>query len=159
MSDTAAAPAPSPSPVPDAYAWARDIVAAAGPGLAGRMGIEFVEVGPQRTVATMPVAGNTQAYGLLHGGASAALAETVGSVAAALHAGPERAAVGIELNATHHRSAREGLVTGVATPLHLGGRTASYEIVVTDEAQRRLCTARLTCVLLEATPTPRGSSS
>ncbi len=98
----------------------------------------------------MPVAGNTQPYGLLHGGASALLAETLGSYAAGTHAGPGRRAVGLELNATHHRSAREGVVTGTARALHLGRSTATYEIVVEDSQGRRLCTARLTCLLLSA---------
>ena len=115
--------------------------------LAERMGIEFVEAGPERVVGRMPVEGNTQPYGLLHGGASAVLAETLGSVAAALHAGPDRIAMGIEINATHHRSARSGYVTGVATRLH-GGRTlATYDIEITDEQGRRVCTSRLTCML------------
>ena len=86
-----------------------------------RMGIAFVEVGPDRLVATMPVEGNTQPYGLLHGGASVVLAETLGSFGSVLHAGPGRVAVGIDINATHHRAARRGVVTGTATPLHLGG--------------------------------------
>ncbi|MEW9548557.1 PaaI family thioesterase [Nonomuraea sp. NPDC050783] len=115
--------------------------------LASRMGIEFVEAGPGRVVGRMPVEGNTQPYGLLHGGASAVLAETLGSVAAAIHAGPGRIALGVEINATHHRSARSGHVTGVATLLH-GGRTlATYQIEITDEEGRRVCTSRLTCVL------------
>nr|WP_262380351.1 hotdog fold thioesterase [Nonomuraea sp. PA05] len=115
--------------------------------LADRMGIEFLEATPERVVGRMPVEGNTQPYGLLHGGASAVLAETLGSVGAAVHAGPDRIAVGIELNATHHRSATSGYVTGVATRLH-GGRTlATYDIVITDEQDRRVCTARLTCML------------
>ena len=117
--------------------------------LIDRLGIQLLEVGAQRTVGTMPVAGNTQPYGLLHGGATAALAETLGSYAAAAHAGPGRRAVGIELNATHHRSAREGIVTGTATAIHLGRRTATYEIVVLDPESRRLCTARLTCMLID----------
>ncbi len=100
----------------------------------------------------MPVEGNTQPYGLLHGGATVALAETVGSLAAALHAGDGRGAVGIEVNATHHRSARSGDVTAVATPVHLGRRTASYGIAVTDESGKRVCTARLTCLLLDSVP-------
>ncbi|NUW34375.1 hotdog fold thioesterase [Nonomuraea sp. SMC257] len=112
-----------------------------------RMGIEFVEAGAERVVARMPVEGNTQPYGLLHGGASAVLAETLGSVGAAIHAGPERIAVGIELNATHHRSATSGHVTGVATRLH-GGRTlATYHIEITDDQGRLVCTSRLTCIL------------
>ena len=115
--------------------------------LADRMGIEFVEAGAERVVGRMPVEGNTQPYGLLHGGASAGLAETLGSVAAAIHAGAGRIAVGIEINATHHRSATSGHVTGVATRLH-GGRTlATYDIVITDEEGRRVCTSRLTCML------------
>ncbi len=115
--------------------------------LADRMGIEFVEVSAERVVGRMPVAGNTQPYGLLHGGASVVLAETLGSTAAAIHAGPERIAVGIEINATHHRSATSGHVTGVATRLH-GGRTlATYDIEITDDQGRRVCTSRLTCML------------
>ncbi|MFG6193924.1 PaaI family thioesterase [Nonomuraea sp. JJY05] len=111
------------------------------------MGIEFLEAGPEKVVGRMPVEGNTQPYGLLHGGASAVLAETLGSVAAAIHAGPERIAVGIEINATHHRSATAGHVTGVATRLH-GGRTlATYGIEITDEQGKLVCTSRLTCML------------
>ncbi|OLT44125.1 aromatic compound degradation protein PaaI [Serinicoccus sp. CNJ-927] len=120
--------------------------------LAERMGMRLVQVGAERTVATMPVAGNTQPYGLLHGGASAALAETVGSVAAAMHAGEGRIAVGVDLNATHHRAVREGVVTAVATPLSLGRSVVSYDIVVTDEQDRRVCTARLTCALRDRPP-------
>jgi 1,4-dihydroxy-2-naphthoyl-CoA hydrolase len=115
--------------------------------LADRMGIEFLEASPDRVVGRMPVEGNTQPYGLLHGGASAVLAETLGSVAAAIHAGPDRIALGIEINATHHRGASSGYVTGVATRLH-GGRTlATYDIEITDEQGRRVCTSRLTCML------------
>jgi len=113
-----------------------------------RMGIELLEVGAQRTVGTMPVEGNTQPAGLLHGGASVVLAETLGSLAAQAHAGEARTVVGIEVGATHHSAARSGIVTGVATPLHLGRTTASYEIVVTDDRGRRTCTARLTCLVL-----------
>ncbi|WP_179816434.1 hotdog fold thioesterase [Allostreptomyces psammosilenae] len=118
--------------------------------LVTRMGIRILEATPQRLVATMPVDGNRQPYGLLHGGASAVLAETLGSVGAALHAGEGRIAVGIELNATHHRSATSGLVTGTATPLQLGRTLASYEIVITDEQDRRVCTARLSCLIRDA---------
>jgi uncharacterized protein (TIGR00369 family) len=93
-------------------------------GLNEKMGIELVEVSPERVVATMPVEGNTQPYGLLHGGASVVLAETLGSVGSALHAAPDRLSVGIEINATHHRSATSGTVTGTATAIHLGRTTA-----------------------------------
>ncbi|GLY71824.1 hypothetical protein Airi02_005430 [Actinoallomurus iriomotensis] len=116
-------------------------------GLPKSMGIEITEASAERVVARMPVKGNTQPYGLLHGGASCVLAETIGSVGATLHAGPDRIAMGIEISASHHRSASEGYVTGVATRLH-GGRTlATYEIVITDDRDRRICTARLTCAV------------
>jgi len=120
--------------------------------LSGRMGIKIVEASPGRVVGTMPVAGNTQPYGLLHGGASCVLAESLGSLGAALHAGPDRVTVGIEISATHHRGATQGEVTGVATLLH-GGRTlTTYEIVITDDQGRRVCTSRLTCLLRDAVP-------
>jgi uncharacterized protein (TIGR00369 family) len=115
--------------------------------LAETMGIEITEASPQRLVARMPVAGNRQPYGLLHGGASVVLAETLGSFGAALHAGPERIAVGIEISATHHRSATSGHVTGTATPISLGRTLATYEIVIVDDEGRRVCTSRLTCLL------------
>jgi uncharacterized protein (TIGR00369 family) len=118
--------------------------------LAEAMGIEFLEASAERLVGRMPVAGNTQPYGLLHGGASCVLAESLGSIGAVLHAGEGRIAVGIEINATHHRAVSEGYVTGVATRVH-GGRTlATYEIVISDDRDRRVCTARLTCMLRDA---------
>lgn len=118
-------------------------------GLAERLDIKIVEATAHRVVGTMPVVGNTQPLGLLHGGASCALAETLGSIGAMLHAQQTFGgfAVGVDISATHHRSARAGLVTGIASPLHLGGSIASYEIIVTDEVDQRICTARLTCML------------
>ncbi len=113
------------------------------------MGIEIKEAAPDRVVATMPVRGNTQPFGLLHGGASCVLAETLGSIGASMHGaaiGRPRA-VGIEISATHHKAVTEGTVTGVATPLHLGGSVATYEIIITDESGARVCTARLTCLI------------
>jgi uncharacterized protein (TIGR00369 family) len=120
-----------------------------GGALAERMGITLLEATPERLVATMPVEGNTQPFGLLHGGASCVLAETLGSIGAALHGGSigRPYAVGVDISATHHRSVRTGLVTGVATPLHRGGTVVTYEIVITDEEDQRICTARLTCLL------------
>ena len=112
-----------------------------------RVGLKLTEVGRGRVVGTLPVAGNRQPYGLLHGGASCVLAEALGSIAATLHAGPDAIAVGVDINATHHRAARDGLVTGVCTPLHEGATVASYQIELTDEQGRRVCTARLTCAL------------
>jgi 1,4-dihydroxy-2-naphthoyl-CoA hydrolase len=117
-----------------------------------RMEIEVLEASPQRLVARMPVEGNTQPYGLLHGGASVVLAETLGSIGSALHAGPDRIAVGLDINATHHRAARSGFVTGTATALSLGNTLASYDVVITDEQDRRICTCRITCLLRDAAP-------
>ena len=117
------------------------------------MGIVVSEATPDRVVATMPVKGNTQPYGLLHGGASCVLAESLGSIGSALHAaGYGKVAVGVDINATHHRAVREGTVTGVATPIYLGRTTTSYEVVVTDERDKRVCTARITCQLIQAPP-------
>jgi uncharacterized protein (TIGR00369 family) len=145
-----------PQEVIDEYAaLGIDLVALFSAGHLGtRMGIEMKEASAERVVGTMPVEGNTQPYGLLHGGASAVLAETLGSVGAMLHGGSGKIAVGVDLNCTHHRSARSGLVTGVATPLHRGRSTATYEIVITDEQDRRVCSARLTCMLKEAPDAP-----
>src|SRR5215510_10547678 len=114
--------------------------------LAHRMGIKILSASGTEVTATMPVAGNAQPFGLLHGGACV-LAETIGSLGAALHAGLDRVVVGIEISATHHRGARDGEVTAVATLAH-GGRTlASYDIVITDSAGHRVCTSRLTCLI------------
>jgi uncharacterized protein (TIGR00369 family) len=115
--------------------------------LGDTMGIEITEATAERIVGRMPVAGNRQPYGLLHGGASVVLAETLGSLAAALHGGPEKAPVGIEVSATHHRSATSGSVTATATAISLGRTLATYEIVIVDDEGRRTCTARLTCLL------------
>ena len=120
-----------------------------------RMGIEVTEASAERVVATMPVEGNTQPYGLLHGGASVVLAESLGSIGSAIHAGPNRIVVGTDINATHHRAARSGVVTGVATPISLGNTLCSWEVVVTDEDGRRVCTSRITCLVREAPPGAR----
>ena len=112
--------------------------------LAEKMGIEFTEFAVDRAVATMPVEGNTQPVGLLHGGAYVVLGESLGSMAANLHAGPGRLAVGIDINATHTRSATPGFVTGVCTPIHLGRSMTVHEIVVTDDQGRRCSTVRIT---------------
>lgn len=112
-----------------------------------KMGVVVLEQSPERVVATMPVAGNRQSFGLLHGGASVAFAEALGSWAAVLHAGPGRTAVGVDINATHHRGTREGLVTGIATALHLGNTVTTHEVVLTNERGERLCTARITNLL------------
>jgi uncharacterized protein (TIGR00369 family) len=117
-------------------------------GLNEKMGIELVEISAERIVATMPVEGNTQPYGLLHGGASVVLAETLGSIGSALHALPDRLSVGVDINATHHRAATSGIVTGTATAIHLGRTMTAYDVVVTDERGKRVCTSRITCALV-----------
>ena len=152
MTDTTDAPDPARSDRSDLEAGAAAIQAMNPDSLMQRMGIEMVEATPERLVATMPVAGNTQPYGLLHGGASVVLAETLGSFGAALHAGPGKAVVGLDINATHHRAARSGVVTGVATPISLGRTLACYEVVVTDEDGKRICTSRITCLIRDAAP-------
>ena len=135
----------------------REAFDGAGPeNLVRRMGITIVEASADRVVGTMPVAGNTQPAGLLHGGASCVLAETLGSLGSALHAGPGRITVGIEISASHHRSATSGEVTGVATLLHGGKTMTTYEIVISDDRGRRVCTARLSCLLRDAVPGAAG---
>ncbi|MFY9915431.1 MAG: hotdog fold thioesterase [Nocardioidaceae bacterium] len=113
-----------------------------------RMGIRISEASAQRVVGTMPVEGNRQPFGLLHGGASCVLAESLGSIGATLHGYPDKVAVGVDINATHHRAVADGVVTGVASPVHLGRSMACYEIVISDEAGHRICTARITCQLV-----------
>lgn len=118
--------------------------------LNAKMGIEITEITAERIVGTMPVEGNTQPYGLLHGGASVVLAESLGSIGSAIAAAPDRIAVGVDISATHHRSATSGTVTGVATPAHLGRSMATWEVVISDERGKRVCTSRITCALVPA---------
>jgi len=120
-----------------------------GGELAVTMGIEFVELSGDYSVARMPVEGNRQVVGLLHGGAHVVLGETLGSVSSAIHAGAGRYAVGIEINATHSRSITSGWVTGTCRALNLGRTLATHEIVMTDEEGRRLSTVRMTNMLLD----------
>ena len=113
-----------------------------------KMGIKILEAEQGRLVGTMPVEGNTQPMGLLHGGANVVLAESLGSIGTSLHAGPNRKILGVDINATHHKSATTGLVTGVATAISLGKTLCSWEIIITNEAGERTCTARITCLIL-----------
>lgn len=114
-----------------------------------KLGTEFLEVAPERVVARAPVEGNTQIHGIWHGGASGVMVETLGSVAAAAHARLDgRAAVGMELNVTHHRPGVRGWITGVATPVHVGSRVGTYAVELTDDRQRRIATGRLTCMFV-----------
>ncbi len=131
--------------------WVADLTLGA---LAERMGIRIVGWDPDRMVATMPVEGNQQPYGIVHGGAYCVLAESLGSVAAALSVGPERAVVGIELNASYHRAALDGAITAVCRNIHLGATLTSHEIEMTDDSHRLLCTVRLRCLVR---PRPPGS--
>lgn len=129
---------------PDLLEWFSTMHSA----LDARMGFEMVSLTPERVVGRMPVEGNTQPTGLWHGGASCVLAETLASIGAAAHARPDRFAVGVDLNATHHRPAVSGWVTGTATALRLGRSVASYEVVLTNDEGQRICTARVTCQLV-----------
>jgi uncharacterized protein (TIGR00369 family) len=98
----------------------------------------------------MPVHGNTQSFGLLHGGASMAFGEALGSWAAVIHASSlGKMAVGLDISGTHHRGARDGVVTGVATAIQLGKTVTSHEVVITDEAGARLCTVRITNLIVD----------
>ncbi|HEY1331005.1 MAG TPA: PaaI family thioesterase [Actinomycetota bacterium] len=118
--------------------------------LISRLGIELLEVSPERLVARMPVAGNTQPFGILHGGATAALCETIGSYGATLAAGPERVVVGIELNVNHIRAVRDGYVTATGEPLHSGRSTAVWDMRVRDDDDRLVAAARLTLSIRDA---------
>ena len=113
-----------------------------------KMGIEIIEASPERLVGTMPVEGNTQPIGLLHGGANVVLAESLGSIGTQLHAGADRKIVGVDINATHHKSATTGVVTAVATAISLGKTLCSYQVEITNDKGERTCTARITCLIL-----------
>ncbi|MGA1784106.1 MAG: hotdog fold thioesterase [Pontimonas sp.] len=121
-----------------------------GGQLVQRMGIEFQKLTAEESIATMPVEGNRQVIGLLHGGAHVVLGESLGSLSSAIHAGPGRIAVGIEINATHSRSVSDGIVTGTCRALVLGRTLCTHEIVMTDEQGRRLSTVRMTNYLKDA---------
>jgi uncharacterized protein (TIGR00369 family) len=132
----------------DSFDYLSAIRARGSGELDSKMGIEITEASPQRLVGTMPVVGNRQPMGLLHGGANVVLAESLGSVGTQLHAGADRRIVGVDINATHHKSATSGIVTGVATAVSLGKTMCCYEVVITNEAGERTCTARITCFIL-----------
>jgi uncharacterized protein (TIGR00369 family) len=113
-----------------------------------KMGIEITEASLTRLVGTMPVEGNTQPMGILHGGASVVLAESLGSVGTQLNAGENRRIVGIDINATHHKATAKEIVTGVATAVSIGKTLCCWDIVITNEDGQRTCTARITCMIL-----------
>lgn len=115
-----------------------------------KMGVKIIEQSVERVVATMPVEGNRQSFGLLHGGASLAVGEAVGSWAAVIHASTMgKTAVGVDVSATHHKSARGGLVTITATPIHLGGTLTTHEVVLTNDDGARLCSLRITNLIID----------
>lgn len=117
-----------------------------------KLGIEYIDYNPAHTVARMPVEGNLQPYGLMHGGASAALAEGLGSTCASLNAAPGEICVGIQVIANHHRAARSGIVTGVARPVHVGRSLKTVLIEITNEDGELVCTAQLTAMALPKAP-------
>lgn len=124
--------------------------------MAEHLGMEWTEIGPDFIKARMPVDHRTkQPYGLLHGGASVALAETIGSVGAVMTVDPEKfIAVGLEINANHVRSARDGYVTGTARPLHKGSTTQVWDIRIEDERGKLICVSRLTVAILRKPALP-----
>lgn len=117
--------------------------------LAEKMGIEFVETDPKRVVARMPVEGNTQPFGILHGGASAVLAETLASIGGWLNA-PQKMVLGLELKVNHLRPAKRGWLTGTGVPIHIGRTTQLWEMRITDEDDRLI--AFSTCTLVTREP-------
>jgi uncharacterized protein (TIGR00369 family) len=123
------------------------LVSTNGGALTVKMGVEYLELSAEHSVATMPVLGNTQVIGILHGGAHVVLGESLGSMSSAIHAGPGRIAMGIEINATHSRSIDHGIVTATCDALVLGRTLATHEIVIRDEEGRRLSTVRMTNIL------------
>jgi 1,4-dihydroxy-2-naphthoyl-CoA hydrolase len=122
--------------------------------LADTLGIKLLELTKERVVATMPVDERTrQPFGILHGGASVALAETVASLAATMNADLERfSVVGIEINANHLRAKRDGVVTGTARPIHIGRSTQVWEVRIVDEEQRPICVSRCTLAVVPKSP-------
>jgi len=126
------------------------LVETRGGELAQKMGIELLQLGAELSLARMPVEGNRQVVGLLHGGAHVVLAESLGSLSSAVHAGPDKIAVGIEINATHSRSVTEGWVEATCEALVLGKTLTTHQITVRDEEGNRLSTVRMTNIIRDA---------
>ena len=129
-------------------AWATDVLSP----LDRKLGFVMTELSPERVVGSIPVEGNQQPFGLLHGGATGVLVETLASMGAMAHGYPGRAGVGVDLNVTHLRSAREGRVTGTATALHLGRSVAAYQVEVVDDDGNLTAVGRLTCQMIDFAP-------
>jgi uncharacterized protein (TIGR00369 family) len=126
--------------------------------LMDKLGMEWVEVGPERVVARIPVGGNTQPYGMLHGGATAALCETVASIGTALTAGLDRLSLGTTLTVNHLRSVQEGHITATGVPVHMGRTSAVWDMRVTDDSGRLVAVSRLTLAIRDASRPAQGSS-
>ncbi|WP_197509923.1 PaaI family thioesterase [Tessaracoccus coleopterorum] len=124
--------------------WADEIVSP----LDTKLGLVMTELTAERVVGSIPVDGNQQPFGLLHGGATATLVETLASMGAMMHGHPDRAGVGVDLNVTHLRASRSGRVTGTATAVHLGRSVVTYQVDVRDEEGRLTATGRLTCNMI-----------
>ncbi|OJX63336.1 MAG: thioesterase [Micrococcales bacterium 73-13] len=128
------------------------LATAEGGPLVARMGIELLEVSAARSLARMPVEGNTQTVGILHGGAHLVLGETLGSLSSAVHGGPTKVPVGIEIGASHSRSVDAGWVTATCIAISLGRTLCTHEIAIDDEQGRRLSTVRMTNYLKDLRP-------
>ena len=115
-----------------------------------KMGVEWIEITGTRAEARCPVDGNTQPFGLWHGGASCVLAESLASLAAAAEVGPDGTVTGVDINATHLRGARDGWIRGVATAIRIGGTLATYDVALTQEGGEQVCAARITVFLRRA---------
>jgi uncharacterized protein (TIGR00369 family) len=112
-----------------------------------KMGTEWIEVTPTRAEARCPVEGNTQPFGLWHGGGSCVMAEALASLAATAEVGPDGSVTGVDINATHLRGARDGWIRGVATAIRIGGTLATYDVALTQEGGDQICAARITVFL------------
>jgi uncharacterized protein (TIGR00369 family) len=115
-----------------------------------KLGLEFLEIGVKRLRARIPVQGNTQIYGILHGGATAALVETIGSYGTAVVVGLDKIVTGVELNVNHIRAVKEGWVTATAEPLHVGRTTAVWDMRIHDDEGRLVAAGRLTLMIRDA---------
>lgn len=146
---------PDPNPLPEGVT-ADQVLQVARESTRGtlmeRLGLEWLEIGLRRVVARIPVAGNTQPFGLLHGGATAALCETVGSVGTSVHVGLERRPVGIQLSVNHLRAVREGHVTATGVPVHVGRSTALWDMQVEDDEGHTVAAGRLTLAIRDRSP-------
>ena len=130
-------------------AWAESVVSP----LDDKLGLTITELTAEKVVGSIPVEGNQQPFGLLHGGASGVLVETLASMGAMAHGHPGRAGVGVDLNVTHVRAAKKGRVTGTATAVHLGRTVVVYAVDIVDDEGRTTATGRLTCQMISL-PTP-----